>query len=260
MKRLTLVILTLGLAGCGQRQQQSSAVEAPAAPPEMVIVGENTSMAVKDPISDLRSDQNSDLKAAATPHLPPAFEYPADLTGQAVVKAVAPETPALTPAERFGTTPKPRTPPTKLLSPELTVKANYIPPPILPKKSAEVTIAPPQERVPFDLGRGADTIPAKPTLPIAAAITERARNVNLPPAMPILGRPQTERASLDDPTSDFANAAIVSAEVKGRLPSAEFLKVVIPDPFELGEQVKPKLPPAAEPGMMPVSVDPQRVK
>ena len=34
----------------------------------------------------------------------------------------------------------------------------------------------------------------------------------------------------------------------------------LPDPFELAGQVKPRVPPAAEPGRAPVVVDPQRVK
>jgi hypothetical protein len=222
--------------------------------------------APKNPIPDPQPGQTADTKRGADTQPPkppeptPGFEYPADLTGKAVVKAVAPETPALTPTERFGTAPKPRPVPAKITNPESIVKANYSPPPLLPTKSNGVAISPPREQVPFDLGRGADAIPAKPTLPIAAAITERARDVNLPPAMPILGRPQNDRVSLDDPTSEFANAAIVSPMVKVPLASAEFVKVDLPDPFELAEQVKTKVPPAAEPGLKPVAVDPQRVK
>jgi len=110
------------------------------------------------------------------------------------------------------------------------------------------------------LGRGADTVPARPSLPIAAVVTEKARDVNLPPSMPTLGRPFNERVSLDDPTSEFGNSAIVSPGVSVPLKSAEFVKVSLPDPFELGEQVKPKLSPTAEPGLSPVPVNPQRVK
>jgi hypothetical protein len=253
MTRLTIVALVIGLVGCGQRDQRSAVAVAPA-------------IEVENSIPDPQPGQTPDSKTVAPaqppkpPEPPPVFEYPPDLTGKAIVKAVTPETPALTPTERFGTAPMPRTPPAKVLSPESTVKANYTPPPILFKKLSGVTIAPPQELVPFDLGRGADTIPAKPTLPIAAAITERVRDVNLPPTMPTLGRPLNERVSLDDPTSDFGNAAVVSPAVKVPLASAEFVKVALPDPFELGEQVKPKMPPAAEPGLSPATVNPQRVK
>jgi hypothetical protein len=102
--------------------------------------------------------------------------------------------------------------------------------------------------------------PTEPPRPAAPGITERARDVNLPPAMPTLGRPAGDRVSLEDPTSDFANAAIVAPPVKVPLAPASFLKVSLPDPFELGEQVKPKVPPANEPGLTPVPVNPLRIK
>jgi hypothetical protein len=166
----------------------------------------------------------------------------------------------LTPTEKFGAVPKPRTIPAKISNPEMLAKADYTLPQIPTVKPATMSISSPQEKVPFDLGRGANMVPAKPSLPIAAGISERARDVNLPPSMPTLGRPYNERVSLDDPTSEFANAAIVAPDVNVPLKSAEFVKVGLPDPFELGEQVKPKVSPASEPGLNPVPVNPQRVK
>jgi len=195
----------------------------------------------------------SDGPAAASP-------YPLDIGGRAVERAVAPDTPALTPAERFGATPAPRTPPARVVNPESVSRVRYALPPVLPANVVSLKPAQPPERVPPDLGSGAGAVPAKPTLPIAAGITERARDVNLPPAMPALGRPLAERVSLDDPTADFGHAAVVAPAVKVPLAPAAFLKVAVPDPFELGEQVRPKVPPAAEPGLAPVPVNPQRVK
>jgi hypothetical protein len=247
MKRLFTISLAIGLLGCGQREQQSAVVQV------SQVSGSPTGQPA-DP------GKHGAAQAPKTEEPARGFEYPTDLTGKAIVKAVAPETPALTPSERFGAAPKPRTVPAKIANPESVVKANYMPPPILPKNSSIVAISPPREQVPVDLGRGADTIPAKPTLPIAAAITDRARDVNLPPAMSILGRPLNERVSLDDPTSEFANAAIVAPGVKVPLASADFVKVALPDPFELADQVKPKVPAAAEPGLKPDVVNPQRVK
>jgi hypothetical protein len=258
MKKITIVFaLAIGFSGCGQREQQAAIVVAPA------VAGEDSNSASMNPTGDTPPGQNgatNTVPVTQTTKPPSSFEYPPDLTGKAVVKAISPEPPALTATERFGMAPKPRTVPTKILNPEMIAKANYIPPPIMNVMSTAVTISPPQEKVPFDLGFGADKVPAKPTLPIAAVITERARDVNLPPSIPILGRPLNERVSLDDPTSEFANAAIVSPGVNVPLKSAEFVKVALPDPFELGEQVKPKVPSKAEPGLSPVSVNPQRVK
>jgi hypothetical protein len=249
MIRLTTFIPAIGFIGCGQREQQSAVVVPP------VLAVEN---AITNPQPQI--PETKAIPKATLPEAPREFEYPADLTGKAVERAVTPETPPLTPTERFGLAPLPRILPSKTLNPESTIKMNNALPPILPAKSSGVTIVPPHEQVPFDLGRGADLVPAKPTLPISAPIVERARDVNLPPAMPTLGRLLNERVSLEDPTSDFANGAIVSRAVNVPLASAEFVRVALPDPFELGEQVKPKVPPAADPGLTPVTVNPQRVK
>ncbi len=114
--------------------------------------------------------------------------------------------------------------------------------------------------MPVDFGAGADGAPAKPVLPVAVVETERARDVNLPPPAPVLGRPATDRVSLDDPTGEFGNAVVVAGAVKVPLAVSGFQKVAIPDPFELAEHVKPKVPATAEPSVQPVPVNPQRVK
>ena len=64
----------------------------------------------------------------------------------------------------------------------------------------------------------------------------------------------------DDPTSDPGNNVIVSRTPMPALGISAFLKLVLPDPFEFAEQVKPKVAPAAEPSLAPVPVNPQRVK
>jgi len=193
------------------------------------------------------------------PEPPTVFDYPTDLGGKAVVKAVTP-TIAKLPTEKLEAKPKPRIPPTRLLDPDAVTKAEFVPPPILPAKPAESKPTPPAERVPLDIGHLADAIPAKPTFPVAAGIADRARDVKLPPAMAILGRPFTERVSLEDPTAELGNTGIVAPLVRVPVPQTGFLRVSLPDPFELGEQVKPRVPPAADLGLAPVVVNPQRTK
>jgi hypothetical protein len=159
--------------------------------------------------------------------------------------------------------PKPRESAARPPFPEVVAKVNLKLPVVLPAKVASVQSVrpvPPRERVPVELGRGFDEIPSRPTFPVAAGVAERSRDVKLPPAMPTLGRPLADRVSLDDPTSDLAHATIIAPPVKVTVTPAAFLKVSLPDPFELAEQVKPKVPPTAEPGRAPVVVDPQRVK
>ena len=120
--------------------------------------------------------------------------------------------------------------------------------------------APPVERVPLDLGAVPSAVPAKPKLPVALVATKRSRDVNLPPPLPTLGRPVRDRVGFEDPTTDFGNAVITRPPVKAPFAPAPFLKLGIPNPFELGEQIKPTISPADEPGLTPVPVNPRRVK
>ena len=88
----------------------------------------------------------------------------------------------------------------------------------------------------------------------------QSKDVTRPPALAALGRRVPDRVSLDDPTTEAADAAIVTrSPAVAHLP-APFVAVRVPDPFELAEQVKPQLPPAAEPGLSPVAVNPPRPK
>ena len=173
---------------------------------------------------------------------------------------VAPDVTRPLPAERFGAGPKPRAVPEKVLDPDAAPRVGFAPPTVaLPRPAAAKPVAPP-EKVPVAFGAGADGPPAKPVLPVAAVVTERARDTNVPPPAPALGRPLTDRASLDDPTGEFGNAAVVAGAVKVPLAVSGFQKVAIPDPFELAEHVKPPVPATAEPSAQPVPVNPQRVK
>lgn len=193
------------------------------------------------------------------PEPPTVFDYPTDLGGKAVVKAVTPSVEKL-PVEKHAAAPKPRVAPARVVDPEPVTRPNTAIPPVLFAKPNEVKPTPPAERVPIDLGALADAVPAKPTFPVAAGIATRARDVSLPPPLPILGRQFNERVSLEDPTAEPGNSAITAPLVKVPVSPAGFVKVAVPDPFELGEQVKPVVPPAAEPGLAPVAVNPQRVK
>jgi hypothetical protein len=153
---------------------------------------------------------------------------------------------------------KDRALPVKVISPEPLTKVTYTPPPLLPPRSVSMKLTNPVERVPLDLGARAEAVPQKPELPKSPGITTKARDVNLPPDLPPLARQLPDRASLDDPTTEPGNAAIVTRPVSVPLMQSGFLRVALPDPFELAEQVKPKVIPAAEPGLLPVPVNPQR--
>lgn len=247
-------LVTLLGSGCAQQQAAESASE-----PAVVAV------VIAQPVSGPGADALPQPAPAAQPPAPPApppptFAFPADLTGQGLARVVAPDVTRPLPAERVGAGPRPRAVPEKVLDPDAFARVGFAPPPVLPPRpTAPKPVAPP-EKVPVNFGAGADGGPAKPVLPVAVVATERARDANLPPPAPVLGRPVADRASLDDPTGEFGNAAVVAGVVPVPLAASGFQKVAIPDPFELAEHVKPPVPAPAEPSAQPVPVNPQRVK
>jgi hypothetical protein len=237
MVRVVVLVIAVGLAGCARPSEPSAT---------------NLNVAIeREPgvLPDVSPSSSS-----------PGFEYPADLGGEAVVKAVAPDRPALT-AIRTIPAPKPRVLSAPLLDPDATVAVSYRLARVLaatPEPHATIAPLPPRELVPIALGRGADGIPSPPRFPVAAGLTTRARDVKFPPAMPILGRPRDDRVSIDDPTAELGNTSIVAPTVKPPVAPAAFRKVSLPDPFELGEEVRAALPRALAPGLSPVVVNPER--
>jgi hypothetical protein len=147
-----------------------------------------------------------------------------------------------------------------VLEPVALAPAKHALPPVPFAKFAAAKPANPPEKVPLDLGSGTHDVPAKPVLPVAKVETPRARDANLPPPAPVLGRPASDRVPFDDPTAEIGNAAVAGSSVKVAMSPSEFRKAEVPDPFELGAQVKPKVPATAEPSAKPVVVNPQRVK
>jgi hypothetical protein len=248
MRRLFVIALAAA-AGCGQPSVDAGGREPPGSP-----------------VANSGSPQAPAKAPQATPPAPAspaplsAFAFPADAAGSALAKAVAPAAPPPLPVERFGQAPVERTPPAEVLSPEAPVRVALALPPVLPEKPAGLKPADPRERVPVALGVGAGAPPARPALPDAPGITTRAPDVNRPPSLPPLARRAPDRASLDDPTAEPGHAVIVNRQVDFPWGPAAFLKVTVPDPFELAAQVKPRLDPAAEPGLQPVPVNPQRPK
>jgi hypothetical protein len=187
-----------------------------------------------------------------------ASESSLDLGGRAVEQAVAPDTPALPPIRETSRVERSLAVASGSFHADVTRKPTL--PPVLPKQVDGMRPIAPVERLPSDLGLGTRSLPARPTLPIKAVVTKRARDVNLPPPLPLLGRQATDRVSLDDPTTELANAAIVEPRVKVPFTPAAFVKVGIPDPFELSEQIKPATNPSSGPGLTLVPVNPRRVK
>lgn len=192
----------------------------------------------------------------------PSFPFPADLGGKAVAKTVTPAAPPPLPlpgddqpATGKGPRPLRANPRT---DPDLVGKPAYTPPPVrLPAPPAMKPAAPP-ERVPFDLGARPTPVPSAVVFAETSPQTARARDVAVPPNLPVLARPLPNRTPVEDPTADAGNAEIVARTVPVVPAAAPFLKVALPDPFEFADQVRPNLPPGTEPPPAPVPVPPQR--
>ena len=248
---------TLFALGCGQQQAAQ-----PQTTGDTVVVGASPipeqPAAPKPETSGGLTSPGSPQPQPKPPEPPPAFTFPTDTSGQAVAKVVTPQPPAAPTLDRFGQTATSRTPPARVVNPEAIGKVTYIPPAITSGKPAGLRPAAPAERLPLTLGVGAEGVPAKPTMPETPGITTKAKDVNIPPELPPLARPLPDRASLDDPTAEPGNAVIVNRSERVPLIRSGFLRVALPDPFELADQVKPRVAPAAEPGVFPVPVNPQR--
>jgi hypothetical protein len=189
-----------------------------------------------------------------------AFPFPNDAAGRALPKVVLPPAPAQQAVEKFGKEPAVRAVPRQIADPDPRVKSLYALPALLPEKAAALLPAAPAETIPLDLGFGTGRMPGRPVLPESPGVSRKARDVKLPPELTPLAQPAADRASLDDPTSEAGNAIIVNRTPIPAFGTAGFLKVTLPDPFELAEQEKPKVPAAAEPSAAPVILNPQRIK
>lgn len=249
MKRTTILLAVL-VAGCSRPAPPS--IDAGAAEPA-VTPGPSVQPVVLKPTETAPPEPK---QAPA----PPEFAFPPDLAGQQLPRVVAPKAPPLPQTETFGKSPLLRTPSAKLLDPDSFNRTVYKATPTALPRPGGLKPYSPAERVPADIGFGADAVPAKPVFPAGPGITTKARDVNLPPDLPILGKPVSDRASLDDPTADTGNAAIVEKSNTPTLLPSAFQRMGLPDPFELADQVKPRVPPTAEPQGVPVTVNPARVK
>jgi len=249
MMRFLWVPLFL-LASCSQ--------PTPPAPEVRVAAAEPTQPEVKPPAPEVKPAPEPPPPKKEEP--PAAFPFPDDAAGKALPAVVAPRQPAPPAVEKFGQSQAARRVPSKLIEPSALPKARYAPTPLLASRPASAAIAAPTERIPLDLGFGASAVPAKPILPESPGITLKARDVNLPPDLSPLGRQLPDRASLDDPTAEPGNAAIVGRSPTFILGVAAFLKVALPDPFELADQVKGLIPASSEPSAAPIPVNPQRIK
>ena len=87
-------------------------------------------------------------------------------------------------------------------------------------------------------------LPQAPVLPAGERVRVPSPDVNQPVPLPVLARPASDRAPVEDVTGEASAAAALAAPVPQRTTPAPFLKLTVPDPYEhrrpLGLPVPPE--------------------
>jgi hypothetical protein len=87
-------------------------------------------------------------------------------------------------------------------------------------------------------------LPQVPVLPAGERVRVPSPDVNQPIPLPVLARPASDRAAVEDVTGEASAAAAVAAPMPLRTTPAPFLKLTVPDPYEhrrpLGVPVPPE--------------------
>lgn len=201
--------------------------------------------------------QSEGALSSVAPPPPVGFEYPVDLLPRLPL-VLAPDTPAVPPLPRWTVAPRRPSasymPSVVQIVPVSSVKLS----PTIPKIFGHnLSPLPPRER--FSVHLLWTAAPPPRTTPIAGpGITTRAPDPAIPLPFPRLGRPSSERVSLEDPTADKQHSFLLAQTPAVALPPPQFQKTAIPDPFEFGEQIRPQLPATLEPGRYPAAAPPPR--
>lgn len=237
--RWLAVFAGVGAAGCGGSPPPEPCPEVPALVVPKVDEGEPGQVADPKPTTP---DPDRTTKPADPPP-----SLPSDTGGKAVAKALRtpPPLPADPPAVKQpkpyssaidrGELPLPKVPPRAFT-------------PSDPKASGTKPSAPAERNQPND---------ATATLPEGKATDRPLLKVPSPPNpgaadVPVNAWRQGDRASLDDPTADLSAMRVIVTPLPLATGVLPFVRVSIPDPFELAEQLKGKLGKDTELGTGPV--------
>jgi len=231
--RWLIPIVALGVIGCGRSQPTEPA---PTATP--VIAAPLT--------DDIRPAAPAQATTPAKPVDPPVV-LPSDAGGKAVAKALV-DSPPLPPEAPTVKTPKPYS--SALDRGELPPPA--VPPRPLPPSGVSTQTAakpsPPAQgpllsKFPGPLPEGKQS--DRPLVKAPSPSNPRAADV------PQMAWARQERASLDDPTADLSAVRVIETPLPIPAIQLPFLRMFIPNPFELAEQLKGKVGKDTELGTTP---------
>jgi hypothetical protein len=172
------------------------------------------------------------------------FRFPDDRGGQILSKVLPPSEKTLPPAAHDAPAPR-RLPPAALERPSLPLPPAPAEMPRLPAgKAHALRPRPLPEDLPLAGHLNDPMTPQTQTLHAGDRIRVPSVDVNQPIPVPILARPISERALLDDATADASYKAALATSPPTRATPAPFLKIDLPDPFE--HRLKPVTAPAED--------------
>lgn len=216
MKRL-LPLLVLGVSACG-----------PSAPPA--------------PVPEVRVEAEPDPRpqvAGGPKQLPPGIA----LSEPAPVAIAKPVADALQPKVAPLIDPKVKSPRPRLGDidrgdlPMVKPTAKAVP---LPPVTRKPTLpSPPSEGVSQRVGEGSEMNWRDAKFPESPTVKSPPRAEPTAADVPRLGYPVPDRIPVDDPTAEISTARIVNTLMVAPTIAAPFLRLMLPDPFEFAEQVKP---------------------
>jgi hypothetical protein len=248
MRMKPLVRIALLSAGC-----LAAACSRPAAPErpslEPVARGQRP---------DEQADADKDKSTQTSERDGSSFAFPADKGGKLLARELPP--PQQVPSPEVPV--RPRSLPTfprGFDRPDLPLPPSLSDMPRPPAGTASVVKRPQQVLdEPFPTGHDSLTPPETPLLPAGAGVRLPSPDATLPVPLPLLAQPQTDRASLDDPTVEASLLAALSEVPPLRVNPAPFQRLALPDPFEHRETVRLRVPLAEE--TSPVAAAPQLPK
>ena len=171
-----------------------------------------------------------------------SYQFPDDEGGKLLAKILPPKAP-LAFAPSSVQAPIVRSLPPALSNPEVPFLPNLATPTLYPLNPLTPTRPVPlPDRIPLDLSRSFPDVPAQVVMPEGALSKLPSIDMARPVDLPILARPTPDRASLEDPTSDYTATSVIAVTLPLRDTTAAFTRFNLPDPFENVEAARLRAP------------------
>jgi len=243
MKRILLIVLVgAALVPGGCNRSRDAAIEVRA-------------VAAADPAPTPAQPAPAEPPAASVVEIAVPFVFPDDSGGKLLERMLPPGR-AFQSAREGARGPLLRIAPAVVEQPEISLAMPPLKLPEMPATTQKpLRPRPLPDAYPLQAYHDDPQLPDRPMLPESTLLQQRAANVNEPPLLPILAKPVAERASLEDPTTEFSNEQAISRALPMRANPAPFQRMNLPEPFEKKRGTRPAEP--EPPFVAPVPITPK---